>query len=109
MGILIVLNIILLILLTIVVLYLFKQKKDFVKSVCVNGDKYKKNESDEHKQKNNKKSERVFEGRFITDEEYQQMKKSKRSDISILMEEVNNEYEYLKELSNGWTEGNNKR
>jgi hypothetical protein len=99
MVVLIVLNIILLILLTIVVLYLFKQKKDVVKSVCVNEDKREKNESGEHKQKKNRNPERVFEGRFVTDDEYQQMKKLKRSDISFLMEEVNKEYEHLKELN----------
>jgi hypothetical protein len=52
-----------------------------------------------HKEKRDPKSERVFVGRFITDEEYQQMSKNRRSDISILMEEVNKEYEHLKELS----------
>ena len=49
MGILIVLNIILLILLTITVLYLFKHKKNVVKSVCVNEDG-EEIESGEHKQ-----------------------------------------------------------
>ena len=52
-----------------------------------------------HIQKKEPKSESVFVGRFITDEEYQQMSKSKRSDISVLLEEVNKEYEYLKELN----------
>lgn len=98
MGILIVLNIILLILLAITVLYLFKHKKDVVKSVCVNEDD-EEIESGEHKQIKNINSERVFVGRFVTDEEYQQMIKGRRSDISTLMEEVNKEYEHLKELS----------
>ena len=45
------------------------------------------------------KEERVFVGRLITDEEYQQMMKSRKSDIAILLEEVENEYEHLKELN----------
>ena len=52
-----------------------------------------------HKQKSEPKSERIFEGRFITDEEYQRMTKFKRSDISVLMEEIDKEYEHLKELN----------
>jgi hypothetical protein len=88
----------LLILLAITVLYLFKHKKDVVKSVCVNEDD-EEIESGEHKQIKNINSERVFVGRFVTDEEYQQMIKGRRSDISTLMEEVNKEYEHLKELS----------
>ena len=52
--------------------------------------------------KQNKKinSEQVFVGRFITDEEYQQMMNNRRSDISILLEEVELEYEHFKELNN---------
>ena len=99
MGILIVLNIILFILLIVLMLYLFNNKKDTVKSVCVNDEKCECVESSEHKKKNNIKSERVFVGRFVNDEEYQQMMKNRKSDIAILLEEVNNEYEHLKELS----------
>ena len=36
---------------------------------------------------------------FYSDEEYQQMMKNKRSDISILLDEVDKEYEHLKELN----------
>ena len=57
------------------------------------------NEKNEHKQNDNLNSGRVFIGRFVSDEEYQQMMKNRRSDISILLEEVNNEYEHLKELN----------
>ena len=100
---LIILNIILIvILLTIVILYLFKNKKDDIKNVCVNDDVCEECEeikSGNHKQKNNKKEERVFEGRFITDDEYHQIKNSRRSEISILLEELNIEYEHLKEIS----------
>ena len=46
-------------------------------------------------------SEHVFVGRFVTDDEYQQMIKSRKSDISILLEDVDREYEHLKEL-NKW-------
>ena len=98
MVVLIVLNIILLILLIVLVLYLFN-KKDSTKSVCINDDKCECIEIGEHKQKNNINSERVFVGRFITDEEYQQMMKNRKSDIAILLEEVNSEYEHLKELN----------
>ena len=41
----------------------------------------------------------MFEGVFVTDDEYQQMTKNRKSDISILLEEVNREYEHLKELN----------
>ena len=98
MVVLIILNIILIISLVILIAYLFKNKKDDAKKVCVD-DKCNEIEYDEHKQNNNLKSERVFVGRFVSDEEYQQMMKNRRSDISILLEEVNNEYEHLKELS----------
>lgn len=96
---LIILNIILIvILLTIAILYLFKNRKDVAKHVCVN-DKCEEIESDEHKQKKNINSERVFVGKFITDDEYQQMMNNRKSDISILLDEVDSEYEYLKELN----------
>ena len=95
----IILNIILIIALIFLVLYLFNNKKDSTKSICVNDDKCECIESSEHKKNNNINSERVFVGRFVTDEEYQQMMKNRKSDIAILLEEVNNEYEHLKELS----------
>lgn len=100
MGVLIVLNIILIvILLTITVLYLFKNKKDSAKNVYVNENNCEEIKRDEHKQKKNKENGRVFEGVFVTDDEYQQMTKNRKSDISILLEEVNREYEHLKELN----------
>ena len=97
---LVILNIILIvILLTIVVLYLFRKKKDTnthcVTSVCVSDD----NCIEFKKQETNINSEKVFVGRFITEEEYQQMMKNRKSDISILLDEVNSEYEHLKELN----------
>ena len=101
MVILIVLNVVLIIFLIFLVLYIFRKKYNVTKKSCV-VDKtciIDENKIVENKQKNNKKQERVFVGRFITDEEYQQMSKSKRSDISVLLEEVNKEYEYLKELN----------
>ena len=98
MAILIILNIVLIVLLVFLSLYLFRNKKDVDKNVCVDDDCCEI-EKNEHKQKNNLNSERVFVGRFISDEEYQQMMKNRRSDISILLEEVNSEYEYLKELN----------
>ena len=99
MVVLIVLNIILVIAVIFLALYLIKDKKEVL--VCENCDI---DEDDniskvKHKEKREPKSERVFVGRFITDEEYQQMSKNRRSDISILLEEVNKEYEHLKELS----------
>lgn len=94
MDILIILNIILIILLIFLVFYIFRNKKN---NICYDGcDNIK---SVEHTQKNKLKNERVFVGRFVTDEEYQQMMKNKRSDISILLDEVDKEYEHLKELN----------
>lgn len=98
---LVILNIILIvILLTIVVLYLFRKKKDInthcITSVCVSDDD---NCIEFKKQETNINSERVFVGRFITEDEYQQMMKNRKSDISILLDEVNSEYEHLKELN----------
>lgn len=91
---LIILNIILIVVLVFLLMYLFRNKKTtYTKDDC------EKNESVKHNQKNKNNSERVFVGRFITDEEYQQIMKSKRSDISILLDEVDNEYEHLKELN----------
>jgi len=92
---LIVLNIILIIILVFLLIYLFNNKKDNVKSDCII------NECSDEIEIQNKKInlDRVFEGRFVTDEEYQQMMKYKRSDVSILLEEVEREYEHLKELN----------
>lgn len=93
----IVLNIILIIALAILVLYIFKNNKNSTENVCVNNKCSV--ERNEDNQNNNLNSERVFVGRFVTEEEYQQMMKSRKSDISILLEEVNSEYEHLKELN----------
>ena len=97
MTLLIILNIVLIILILFLVLYIFRNKKDNTSSVCVNEGCLEIKKS-EHKQKNKLNTDRVFVGRFITDEEYQQMMYKKRSDVSILLEDVNNEYEHLKEL-----------
>lgn len=101
MVVLIILNIILIIAVVFLVSYLIKNKKDDAENICVNYDEDGDEEIEKikHIQKKEPKSERVFVGRFITDEEYQQMSKTKRSDISVLLEEVNKEYEYLKELN----------
>lgn len=105
MVVLIVLNIILIVVVIFLSLYFIKNKKDDNKNICINYDD-KDGESDDdiiedtgYKQNKKIKSERVFVGRFVTDEEYQQMTKNRRSDISILLEEVNKEYEHLKELN----------
>ena len=97
MVMLIILNILLILTLIFLLLYLFRNKKDNDKNICV--DNKCEVESDEYKQNNNLNSERVFVGRFITDEEYQQMIKNRKSNISILLEEVNSEYEHFKELN----------
>lgn len=104
MVVLIVLNIILIVTVIFLVVYLINNKKDDIKNVRKNCDNIDEDDNDEiecaiHKQNKKIKSERVFVGRFVTDEEYQQMTKNRRSDISILLEEVNKEYEYLKELN----------
>lgn len=105
MVVLIVLNIILIISIIFLVVYLFNNrdnKNDKNTKVCVNcdkGDIGDEIEVDIFKQNKQIKDERVFVGRFITEEEYQQMSKNRRSDISVLMEEINREYEHLKELN----------
>jgi hypothetical protein len=102
---LIILNILLIILLTILSLYIIKSNnKKCDNSVCIKDDEIKINENSEivevnNEQKNNLTSEKVFNGIFITDEKYQQMMKNRRSDISILIEDLYNEYEHLKELN----------
>lgn len=93
----IILNIILIIALTILVLYIFKNNKNSTENVCVNNKCSVENNEDN--QNNNLNSERVFVGRFVTEEECQQMMKNRKSDISILLDEVNSEYEHLKELN----------
>lgn len=94
---LIVLNIILISLLIVLSIYFFRSKKDENKSVCSNIDIENKDIEIESNKKI--KQERVFEGRFVTDDEYQQMMKNRRSDISVLLKELDNEYEHLKELN----------
>ena len=82
--------------------YLFNNrdnKNDKNTKVCVNCDKDDEIEVDIFKQNKQIKNGRVFVGRFVTEEEYQQMTKNRRSDISVLMEEINREYEHLKELN----------
>lgn len=98
MVVLIVLNIILIVTLVFLLIFLFIKKNDDVKTINVNNDKYEKKEIVNYK-RDKKNSERVFVGRFISDEEYQQMMNSRKSDIAILLEEVEREYEHLKELN----------
>ena len=111
MVVLVILNIILIVLLTVMSIYFFRnsKNKDIDKCVCVNGDKHVENNVGEHIHRKKVKSDRVFVGRFIDDEEYQQMLSKRRSDISILLEDVTREYEHLKRLNNERTEGNNPR
>jgi hypothetical protein len=102
MVLLIILNIILIVLILFLLLYFTKNNKYNIKDVCVNNDKSSETKiykSDKDKQKTELKSERVFVGRVVSEEEYQQMKKNKKSDISNLMEDINREYEHLKELN----------
>ena len=108
MIVLVILNIILIVLLTVMSIYFFRnnKNKDIDKYVCANDDK---NNVSEHTHRKKVKSDRVFVGRFIDDEEYQQMMDKRRSDISILLEDVTREYEHLKRLNNERTEGNNPR
>lgn len=97
---LIILNIILIVLFSILIWYIIKSNKHDIKCVCKD-DNCEINESIKinNEQKNKSNKERVFIGRFISDEEYQQMTKNRRSEISILMEELHAEYEHLKELN----------
>lgn len=80
------------------VIILLLYKKNDSKSICINYD-YDKNDEGEYKQNEKIKIEREFVGRFVTDEECQQMMKNRKSDISVLLEEVNKEYGHLKELN----------
>jgi hypothetical protein len=107
MRILIALNIILIILvifLSLCFLYSIKNKKGDDKNMCINCDNTDDENDDiieDSKYKQNKKikTERVFVGKFITDEEYRQIPKNNRTGISNLIEDVNREYEHLKELN----------
>lgn len=110
MVVLIIINIVLIVLVTFLVIYLLKNKKDneVAKSVCVNS-KHVEVKRVEHKHNKEIDPDRVFVGRFITDEEYQQMMSKRESDISILLKEVEREYEHLKRLKNERTEGDNPR
>ena len=100
---LIILNIILIIIiLTILAFYIFRNKKDaienkkdVIESICENEDTCCEVDIIKHRQNKKIKQDRVFDGRFVTDEEYHQMIKSKRG----LIEELYNEYEHFKELS----------
>ena len=101
---LIILNIILIVLLTVLAFYIIKYNKFGVKDVCKKDNKCKKDENIEiiennNEQKNNSTQEKVFIGRIVTEEEYQKMMKNRKSDISVLIEDLNKDYEYLKELS----------
>lgn len=91
MVILIVLNILLIAILAFLLIYFFRNK-----NVDVKGDN---SEIVKNKQNKKIKSDRVFVGRFITDEEYQQMMNSRKSDLAILLEDMEREYEHLKELN----------
>lgn len=93
MVVMIILNIVLIVLLICLIIYLFKNKKDNVKDISINNTSYDdKHDECEHK------TENVFVGRFVTDDEYQEMMNNRKSDISMLLKEVDNEYEHLKEL-----------
>ena len=108
---LIILNVILIVLIAILMVYLFRNKneKNTVKNVCRNNRMDTEVEKVRYKQNKKINSDRVFDGIVITDEEYQQMIKSRKSNISILLEDVYREYEYLKRFKNESTEGNNQR
>lgn len=93
---LVVLNIILIISLVVLLIYLFGNKKDSIKKDSINVDEIK---NINHKKNKKINSDRVFEGRFITDEEYNQMIKLKRNDYTFSFEEVEREYEHLKDLN----------
>lgn len=108
MIVLIILNIVLISLVVFLVIYLLKNKGNVNESICENVKTSVEVKNVDYKLNTKKSPERIFDGRFVTDEEYQQMIGRKRSDISILLEEVNNEYEHLKWLNNGGTERNNK-
>ena len=83
-----------------VTLYFFVNKKDKLKKDCVDVNSRRNNiKKEKYKKTEELQSNRVFVGKFITDEEYQQMIKCKKSYNSILLEEIESEYEHLKELN----------
>ena len=94
---LIILNIILIIVIVFLLIYFLRNKKYDEKNTCINDNEYFEKEI-VNKQTKKIKSENVFEGVFITDDEYQEMMENRRSDISILLEDIEKEYEHLKEL-----------
>jgi hypothetical protein len=96
---LIVLNIILIIAFIFLLAYIFWNRIECVKYKCENDEVCKKNENVNHKENKKINSHKVFNGRFISDEEYEQIMKFRKSDVSILMEELEREYEHLKELN----------
>ena len=105
---LIILNIILIILLIFLLVYILGSKKNNLKNVSVNHDDvnhdYINDNSvceitrNKNKQKIKNKSDRVFEGRFVSDDEYDQIMKYRR-EVSNLWKDVEREYEHLKELN----------
>jgi hypothetical protein len=95
---LIVLNIIMFILLIFLFIYFLRNKKNIAKNNSID-EECDDIECVEYKHNKISNSEHVFVGRFVTDDEYQQMIKSRKSDISILLEDVDREYEHLKELN----------
>lgn len=102
MVLLIILNIILIILLLFLILFFVRNNKSEQKNICANNNEHcvnKIDKSENHKQKNISNLKKVFVGRFVTDEEYLQMEKNRKSDISIILEDINREYEHLKELN----------
>ena len=106
MVVLIVLNIILIIVVIFFALYIINNKKYVGKNAhvdCVVNDvniiDENENKENTHTQKReHNNTERVFVGKIITDEEYQQLSQSTKSEISILKEEIIKEFEYFKEL-----------
>lgn len=114
MVVLIILNIILIIAFVSLLVYIFANKSIYDKNHIKNEVCEKEKDDDEDDEEDDDcdtseqvkskkirkiKIERVFDGRIVTDEEYQHMLKSRRSDISILLEEVKRDYEHLKELN----------
>lgn len=108
---LIILNIILIILLIFLLIYIFGIKKNNLKNVYVNHDNVNRDnenhddindnsvcEITKNKRKIKNKSDRVFEGRFVSDDEYNQIIKYRR-EVSNLWKDVEREYEHLKELN----------
>ena len=109
---LIILNIILIILLIFLLVYIIGSKKNNLKNVSVNHDNVNHDVNHDYindnsvcditrnknKQKTKNKSDRVFEGRFVSDDEYNQIMKCRR-EVSNLWKDVEREYEHLKELN----------